>query len=398
MKENFPLLKSGISYLDNAATTQKPLVVISKLNEFYEKFNANPHRGVYDLSTFATNALEDSRSVIANFINAKSDEIFFVKNATEGFNYLASSLKNNLFEGDEIITTILEHHSNYVPWLELATSLKLKLLVAPDSNLDFGVENNILNLISSKTKIITLTHMSNVSGKIINLHNLIKKIRLRNKDIIVIVDSAQSVAHIDCDVELFDCDFLIFSMHKLYGPLGVGVVFGKKSCLETLHPSNFGGGMIQDYKDDKFIYSTVPQKFEAGSIDVAGIYASAHAIKFFSEIKEKFVLEKELQDFALKKLSEFSEVKIIGHNIVVGDNYSYGPVISFELEGVHPHDFASIANSFNICVRAGHHCAKPYLDYLGVDALIRASLSFYNTKEDILKLVSAIKKAIEVFK
>ena len=398
MKEDFPLLKSGISYLDNAATTQKPLVVFDKLNEFYEKFNANPHRGVYDLSTFATNALEDSRSVIANFINAESDEIFFVKNATEGFNYLASSLKNNLSEGDEIITTTLEHHSNYAPWLELSNALKLKFFVALDSNTDFGVENNILNLISSKTKIITLTHMSNVSGKIINLFDLIKKIRQKNKDVIIIVDAAQSVAHIDCDVKLLDCDFLIFSAHKIYGPLGVGVVFGKIARLETLHPSSFGGGMIQDYKDDKFIYSKVPQKFEAGSIDVAGIYASAHAIKFFSEIKDKFVLEKKLQDFALKKLSEFREVKIIGHNLTKDDEYLYGPVISFEIEGVHPHDFASIANSFNVCVRAGHHCAKPYLNSVEVDALIRVSLSFYNDKDDILKLVSAIKKAIEVFK
>ena len=396
MKENFPLLKSGISYLDNAATTQKPLVVFDKLNEFYEKFNANPHRGVYDLSTRATLALEESRSIIANFINAHADEVFFVKNATDGFNYLASSMKNDLVEGDEIVTTILEHHSNYVPWFELANALKLKFLVAHDGDDDFGLERNVLDLVSSKTKIVSITHMSNVSGKIINFKELIKKIRQKNSDVIVVVDAAQSVAHIDVDVKSLDCDFLVFSAHKVYGPLGVGVVFGKKSRLEILTPSSFGGGMIQDYKNDKFTYSPIPQRFESGSIDVAGIYASAHAIKFFSSIKDKFVLEKNLQDFTLKKLKEFNEVKIIAHNI--NNPNIFGPVISFTIKGVHPHDFASIADSFNVCVRAGHHCAKPYLDYLGVDALIRVSLSFYNTEDDILKLVSAIKKSIEVFK
>ncbi|MFP4567521.1 MAG: aminotransferase class V-fold PLP-dependent enzyme [Candidatus Woesearchaeota archaeon] len=390
MKSDFPILNNGLAYLDNAATTQKPLSVLDALVKFYKEFNANPHRGVYDLSIQATAALEDSRKLAAKFIGANSDELFFVKNATEGFNYLSLALQNTLSSGDEIITTVFEHHSNFIPWFELSKKLNLKFLVANF----IDTENNILNLVSNKTKIITLTHMSNVSGKIIDVQMLIKKIREKNKDVIIILDAAQSVAHLDIDVKSLDVDFLVFSAHKIYGPLGVGVVFGKKFRLENLAPALFGGGMVQDYKKGEFSYSSIPQKFEAGSIDVAGIYAFAHAITYFNNIKDKFSLEKKLQNFTLSKLREFSEVKIIGHD----NSSSFGPVISFEIDGVHPHDFASIASSFGVCVRAGHHCAKPYLDALGVGALIRVSLSFYNDEEDILKLVGSIKKSIEVFK
>jgi cysteine desulfurase / selenocysteine lyase len=399
-KSDFPLLKSGIAYLDSAATTQKPACVINKLISFYESSNANPRRGVYDISIRATDELENARKIIAKFINANHDEIFFVKNATEGFNYLANSSallfevsqNNNGIENKKnksnIVSTIVEHHSNFLPWLELSKKYNLEFRTASHIN----TEESLLELVDVNTRIVTFTMMSNVSGKIIDASSLIKKIRHKNKDCTIILDAAQYVAHQKIDVKELDCDFLIFSGHKVYGPLGVGVVYGKKQALQSLMPSAFGGGMIIDYKNEEFYFDDVPHRFEAGSIDVAGIAGLGEAINYFSKITNKFELEKMLKDFALSELKKINGVKIIGH-----ESDSYGPVISFVVEGVHPHDLASIADSFNVCIRAGHHCAKPYLDALGFDAISRLSISFYNDVDDILKLVDAVKKAKVIF-
>lgn len=392
MKEHFPLLSSGVVYLDNAATTQKPSVVIDRLASFYRLNNANPQRGVYDLSVNATLELENSRKIVAEFIGANSSEIFFTKNATEGFNVLANSInklfKKNHIEGN-IVVSILEHHSNFLPWKYLADDLNLKFDVA-DHN---SVEDNILSLVDDKTKIVSFTLMSNVSGRIIDAEDLIKKIRSKNKDCIIVVDAAQAIAHMDVDVKRLDCDFLVFSAHKMYGPLGVGVVFGKEVLLESLDPVLFGGGMVLDYKEGEFSFNESPLKFEAGTLDVAGISAFGVAINFFKSMKNKFDIEKKLQNFAIYQLKKIEGVTILGHK---SDNF--GPVISFTIDGVHPHDFASIASSFDVCIRAGHHCAKPYLDALNISAISRLSLAFYNDESDILKLIKSIKKAKEVFR
>ncbi len=386
MRDKFPILKN-IAYLDNAATTQKPLCVINKIKQFYEENNANPRRGIYGLSVRATDVLDSSRRVVSKFLNADFSEVFFVKNATDGFNSLMYSLEPLCVSGDNIITTIMEHHSNFIPWFELAKrkNLEFKAVHPP-------FEQNILSSVNSKTKIVSFTMMSNVSGEILNVKKLVRKIKEINNDCIVIVDAAQGVAHCDVDVKDLGCDFLVFSGHKVYGPLGVGVVYGRKNVLESLSPAMFGGGMVLDYRQENFVFEEVPYKFESGSLDVASISGLAEALNFFSKIKDKFEREKELNSLALSELKKIKGLKIIGH-----DNGDYGPVISFTLKNIHPHDLASIADSFNVCIRAGHHCAKPYLNYLGVDALARVSLSFYNDKADVLKLIDAIKKAKVIF-
>ncbi len=385
MKQEFPALKK-IAYLDNAATTQKPLTVINKIKEFYEEKNANPKRGIYELSVKATEELENAREETAKFLNAETKEIFFVKNTTDGLNMLARSLEEDVDTENNVVTTIMEHHSNFVPWLELTKRKKAKLQVAKEP-----IEENILSLVNEKTKIVTFSAMSNVSGRKINAEKIIKKIKEKNKECKIIIDAAQSIAHEDIDVKKINCDFLVFSAHKVYGPLGVGVVYGKKEELKKMPPSSFGGGMIADYEEE-FTYEEVPHRFETGTIDVANISGLREAIRFFKTIKNKFETEQELKDFALRELRKIDGIKIIGH-----EDTNYGPVISFTLNKIHPHDLASIADSFNVCIRAGHQCAKPYIKYLGLDSVTRASISFYNDKEDIMKLIDAIKKAKVIF-
>jgi len=426
IKDEFPILKKNLAYLDNAATTQKPKCVIERVASFYNNSNANPHRGVYSLAVESTNVLESSRNIVAKFINASNDEIFFTKNATDAFNYLAYSFENyfnfnttNIDNNDlninnnnnnnnnninnnsntnntnnnnnnntNIVVSILEHHSNFLPWQNLAKKINADFIVASGNN----IENEILNSINKNTKIASFTLMSNVSGRIIQAEPLIKKIRKKNKDCIIIIDAAQAIAHINIDVVLLDCDFLVFSSHKVYGPLGVGIVFGKKSRLTKLEPAMIGGGMISDFKNNIFSYVDIPNRFESGSIDVASIAGLAEAINFFTKVKNKFNIESELLKFTLTELKKIKGLTIVGH-----DSNLYGPVISFTLKGIHPHDLASIADSFNVCIRAGHLCAKPYLNHLCLDAVSRLSISFYNTKEDIIKLIESINHAKVIF-
>lgn len=393
MKENFPILKNGLAYLDNAATTQKPLCVINKIKSFYEEKNANPGRGVYNLSVKATEELEKARLTVASFLNANADEIFFVKNATEGFNSLAYSMQKELSSTNNIVTTIIEHHSNFVPWLELSKRTNSKFIVANE----FPLEKTIPAAVDENTKIVTITAMSNVSGLSLDIKKITSEIRSKNKSAIIIVDASQAIAHKNIDVKDIDCDFLIFSGHKIYGPLGVGVVYGKKNLLEALNPSMFGGGMVLDYDDSGFKYNEVPLKFESGTLDIASISGLAEAINFISNLKDKFVVEKDLLDFTLQELKKIKNLKIIGHETDELNKNKYGPIISFTLNSIHPHDLASIADSFGVCIRAGHHCAKPYINHLGLNAVSRVSLSFYNDKKDILKLIDAIRKAKVIF-
>ena len=387
VRNQFPILKKEISYLDNAATTQKPESVINKISSFYKNINANTHRGIYKISVEATKELEDAREEIAQFINVQKEEIFFVKNATEGFNMLARALEQDIQKEDNIVTTILEHHSNFAPWLELSKRTNADFKIAKKE----PFEESIIELVNENTKIVTITMMSNVSGLIIDVKHTIQKIRNKNKNCTIIIDAAQAIAHKKINVKELDCDFLIFSGHKIYGPLGVGVVYGKINALQQISPTTYGGGMITDYKEE-FIYNEIPYRFEAGTIDVASIAGLREAINFFSKIENKFQQEQELKDFALKELRQIKGINIIGH-----DEKEHGPVISFTIKGIHPHDVASIADSFNVCIRAGHHCAKPYMSHLQLESTCRASIAFYNNKEDIIKLIDAIKKAKVIF-
>lgn len=395
MRDDFPLLKN-IHYLDNAATTQKPLCVIDRVCDFYKGENANSGRGIYSLSVNASASLQKARAFVASFIGAGEGEVFFTKNATEGFNLLAGSFEvffkkkfSNASLKGNVVSTIIEHHSNFLPWQNLSSNLGFDFRVAKDFN---NLEDSVLELVDSNTRVVAFSAMSNVSGLVVDVASLSRRIKEKNKDCFVVVDVAQAVAHNVLDVKVLGCDFLVFSGHKVYGPLGVGVVFGKRSFLDVLNPVLFGGGMVRDFRDGSFIFEDAPSKFEAGSLDVSAIVGLAEALSFFSNVKDRFVLEDSLLKFTISQLREINGINIVGH-----DSSKFGPVISFTLDGVHPHDLASIADSFNVCIRAGHLCAKPFLSHLGLDAVCRVSLSFYNDEVDILKLVDVIKKAKVIF-
>ena len=389
-KNDFPILK-GIHYLDNAATTQKPNVVIDSLTKFYKTANANAHRGLYKLAEKATDEHENARITIAKFINAIPEEIIFTRNATDSFNILARSLELKIKPGNNLISTEIEHHANFIPWQQLAKRKGAEFIVAK-YNPETDVLESISNLVDEKSKIIAFTQMSNVSGLIIDVKKEISEIRKKNSDAIIIIDVAQSIPHMKIDVKDLDADFLCFSTHKLYGPAGVGVIYGKKELLEKMEPSVFGGHMIDNVRIKDSTWGEIPAKFEAGTANSSGIVASAKAIEYLEKnnLSELFKKEKELKDYLVKKLME-EDAKIIGHN-----SEHYGPVVSFTIKGVHPHDIATIADKYNVCIRAGHHCAQPFMTKLGITATARASISFYNEKEDVDALIESIKYAKKI--
>jgi cysteine desulfurase / selenocysteine lyase len=392
-KEDFPILNSGIVYLDNAATTQKPKIVIDRLIKFYEEENANPRVGSYVLSESVSANLDDARGTFANLINAQITEIIFTRNATDSFNLLADSLALILSKRDNIVTTEIEHHSNYVPWQQIAKRTGAQLRVAqynPDK------ENlRISELVDSNTKIVALTLMSNVTGFVPDVEEIISAIKKKNKNVIIVADGTQAVAHQKIDVKKLNIDFLCFSAHKIYGPTGVGILYGRAELLKKMEPSRFGGGMIKHVSLADSTWADIPEMFEPGTINAEGIIASAEAVKYMTSknISMLFKKEKELKKYALGKLRQIKGVMIIGHK-----SANDGPVISFLLEGIHPHDIASICARKNVCVRAGHHCAQMFHRRLGIPASTRISLSFYNEKEDIDKLVECINDAINIFK
>lgn len=389
-KNDFPILK-GIHYLDNAATTQKPQIVIDSIKEFYETANANVHRGLYKLAEKATNEHEQARITIAKFINAKPEEIIFTRNATESFNILARSLEPEIKSEHTIISTEIEHHANFIPWQQLAKRTGAKFKVAKYNSKTHTLES-VSNIVDEKTKIVAFTQMSNVSGLLIDVKKEISEIRRKNPDAIIIIDAAQSSPHIKIDVKDLDVDLLCFSAHKIYGPTGVGVIYGKKEILDKLEPSIFGGHMIDTVTIEKSSWGEIPAKFEAGTANSAGIVAFAKAIEYLEKnnLSELFKKEEELKEYLVAKLKE-ENVKIIGHN-----SNNYGPVVSFTIEGIHPHDIATIADKYNVCIRAGHHCAQPFMNALGVSATARASISFYNEKEDVNALIESIKYAKKI--
>lgn len=398
--KDFPTLnreKNGkrIAYLDSAATTQKPIAVIESIKDYYEKINANPHRGAYELSVLATEAYDGAREKVRNFINAeRSEEIIFTKNATEAFNLVAMSYGMNFInEGDEIVISIAEHHSNLIPWQQVARAKGAILkYMYTDENGEL-TEEEVKDKITDKTKIVSITQVSNALGTI----NPVKEIAeyAHSKGAIVIVDGAQSVPHMKVDVRDINADFLIIAGHKLLAPMGIGVLYGKKDLLEKMPPLMFGGDMVEYVYEQETTFNVLPYKFEAGTQNVEAAVGLSKAIDYLNEIGMENIEkhEKELVSYALDKMNKLDYVKVYGPKEVE----KRGGVISFEIEGVHPHDVASIFDTFGICIRAGNHCAQPLMRYMEISATSRASIYLYNDKEDVDRLVEAIEKTYEMF-
>ena len=397
IRADFPILQTKIYnkplvYFDNAATTQKPVQVIRAITNYYEKENCNIHRGVHFLSVKATEAYEDARNAIRNFIHAKhSHEIIFTRGTTEAINLVADSFgKKFITEGDEVITSVMEHHSNFVPWQQMCLQRKATLKFIPlleDGSLDI---NAFQDMITEKTRLVALTHISNVLGTI----NPVKEIiaLAHQHTIPVLIDGAQSVAHMTIDVQDLDADFYCFSGHKMYAPMGIGVLYGKEKWLEELPPYQMGGEMIRDVFFTRTTFNELRFKFEAGTPNVEGVLGLHAAIRYLHEIgmDQIEVYEKELLDYATQRLLGIDGLKIYG------TSKHKASLISFLLHNVHPYDAGMIIDKMSVAVRTGHHCAMPLMEYLQIPGTIRASFAYYNTKEEIDRLVEAVVTAKEM--
>ena len=396
-KEDFPIFKNkNIVYLDSGATTQKPLEVLEAVDSYYKNYNANPHRGAYALSLEATELYEDTRTKVASFINAKHrEEIIFSKNATESLNLIAYSYGlDNLKENDEIVLSIMEHHSNLVPWQKVAKATKSKLNYMYINN-EFEIpDEEIESKITNKTKIVGITHVSNVLGTINNVKKIIDY--THGKGAIVIVDASQSIPHMKIDVQELDADFLVFSAHKMLAPLGVGVLYGKKVLLNKMSPFLMGGDMIEYVYEQDTTYAPLPNKFEAGTQNVGGVVGLGKAIEYINKIGYDNIkkAEDEVISYAREELSKLDYLELY----LTPNKENHSSVISFNVKGIHPHDVASILDTQNICVRSGNHCAQPLMRFLGIDSTCRASFYLYNTKEDVDKLVAGLNLVYDKFK
>ena len=396
IKEDFPILnEKNITYLDSGATTQKPQQVIKEVENFYEKYNANPHRGAYGLSVQATEIYENTRTKIAEFINAKHrEEIIFSKNATESLNLIAYSYgMDNLKKDDEIVISIMEHHSNLVPWQKVAqkTESKLKYMYI-NENFEISDEE-IESKITDKTKVVGITHVSNVLGTINNIEKIINY--AHKKGAIVVVDASQSIPHMEIDVQKLNCDFLVFSGHKMLAPLGIGILYGKKEILNKMSPFLMGGDMIEYVYEQETTFAPLPNKFEAGTQNVEGVIGLGAAIDYIKNIGYDKIheIEEEVVSYARKELKKLDYLDLY----LTPNEKDHSSVISFNIKGVHPHDVASILDSENVCVRSGNHCAQPLLRSLNIDSTCRASFYIYNTTEDVDNLVKALNKAYNMF-
>lgn len=394
-KNDFPIFKNNPSliYLDSAATAQKPQCVINAMVDFYEKNYANVHRGIYRLSECATIAYEDVREQVRDFINAaEKREIIFTKGTTESVNLVAQSFGlSHIQSGDEIILSQMEHHANIVPWQQVCERVGATLKIIPlleNGSLDFDAYQNLL---SHQTKLVSIIHVSNVLGTINPVQKIIHL--AHQKNIPVLLDGAQAISHIPVDVQTLDCDFYVFSAHKMYGPTGVGVLYGKKKWLEKMPPYQTGGSMIRRVTFAKTEFNVLPHKFEAGTPNVAGVIGLGAAIQYIKKIGFDFIQshEKKLLLYATEKLSHTTGLKIFGTT-----NNKSG-IISFSLRNAHPHDVATILDQSSIAVRAGHHCAMPLMDYFNVPALTRISFGMYNDLEDIDKLINGLHTVKEIF-
>lgn len=392
-QRDFPILKRKVNgkklvYLDNAATTQKPKQVIKAIDNYYKKHNANIHRGIHKLSEEATIMYEDAKKKVAAFINAKPEELIFTRGTTESLNLLAYSLGSELRRGDEIVLSTMEHHSNLVPWQQIARERGAKLKFIKCNERGYLV-SDAEKLITNKTKIVSVTHVSNVLGVKSQIKELVKL--TKKVGAVLVVDAAQSVPHMKIDVKELGCDFLAFSAHKMLGPMGIGALYGKKELLEKMKPFMYGGDMIKEVKLNDSTWADIPSKFEAGTPNVPGAIGFAAAVDYISKIGMKDI-EKQVSDVAgytHKELSKIEGVTVIG---------SGSSLVSFNVDGVHPHDVSTILDREGIAVRGGHHCAMPLMKELGLNGTVRASFHLYNTRKDVDKLVKAVRKVREIFK
>ena len=398
IREDFPILKTRIRnkplcYFDNAATTQKPQQVLDIVDNYYTSMNSNIHRGVHYLSNLATDAYEDARKKVKSFINAASEkEIIFTKGTTEGINLVANSFgRKFLKEGDEIIISNMEHHSNIVPWQFLCNEKKAKLKIIPIDDRGEIIFDEFLKLVSDRTKLISVVYISNSLGTVNPVKEIIEIAHKYN--IPVLLDAAQTVNHRPVNVEELDCDFLAFSGHKLYGPTGIGVLYGKEKLLDAMSPFMGGGDMISKVTFEETTFNELPFKFEAGTSNIAGAIGLGAAIDYVSSIgMEKIAVhEASLLEYATQRLKEVPGLKIIGNA-----KYKSG-VISFIFDNIHPHDVGTLLDYEGIAIRTGHHCTQPVMERYNIPATSRASFGLYNTIEEADILVDALKKVIEVF-
>ena len=398
IKKEFPIFDEKIQnndlvYLDSANSSQKPKIVIDKINEFYSKQFSNVGRSVHYLAVAATNLYENTRASVQRFINAKDkNEIVFTKGATEAINLVANTLgQDYLQEGDEILITELEHHSNYVPWHFLRKSKNIKINFAEINDDGEITLEEIEKKITSKTKIISITHLSNVTGAILPVKEITKL--AHSKDIIVVVDGCQGAPHLKLDMQDLDCDFYAISCHKMYGPTGLGILYGKKKWLEELPPYQGGGGMINEVKKDRISYGDLPNKYEAGTMATAQVIAFDQSIKFLENIGIDNVMkyESDLIEYGQELLQKNNSVKLIGNP------KNKGGVLSFTIEGIHPHDIATILDEDGVAIRAGHHCCQILHEKLNITASARASVGIYNTKDDLDKLNDSINNCKKIF-
>ena len=398
LKSDFPTLKQKINgnelvYLDNAATTQKPEKVIKALESYYRSINSNIHRGVHTLSIRATKAYEEARSKIAAFINAEHrEEIIFVRGATEAINLVASSyVRPILKEDDQIIISQMEHHANIVPWQIICEEKKAELKIIPMNVKGELLIEEIEGMISEKTKFISINHVSNSLGTVNRIEDVIKIAHTNN--IRIMIDGAQAVQHLSVDLIKLNPDFYCFSGHKVYAPTGIGVLYGKKELLEKMPPYQGGGDMIKSVTFEKTIYNDIPNRFEAGTPNIAGTIGLGASIDYLVSIGIENIAkhEKELLDYATQEIRKIEGVQIIGNAI------EKASVLSFVIEGIHPHDIGTILDKQGVAIRTGHHCTQPTMDFYGIPATARASFAIYNSRKDVDALINAVKKTIEVF-
>lgn len=392
IRNDFPIFKDDkLVYLDNAAMALKPKCVIDAVDNYYARYGVNVHRGVYGLSYEATELYENARDTIANFIGAKREEIIYTRGTTSALNLVAQSYGMEFIEaGDEVITSELEHHSSHMPWFNVCKKKGATLKYIPLNEEGRITVEAFKKVISKNTKVVALNYVSNVMGYISPVKEIIKI--AHEYGAVVIVDGAQAVPHMNVNVKELDCDFLAFSGHKLCGPTGIGILYGKKELLEKMPPIEFGGDMADEVSKDDQTYKAVPYKFEAGTPIIAGAIGLAEAIKYISHFGMDNILahEKHLHDFAVSEISKLDGITVYNKTAETG-------IIAFNIDGVHPHDAASVFDNSHVCIRAGHHCAQLITKWLDVVGTVRASFYIYNDEEDVLKFVEALKEARDFF-
>ena len=398
IREDFPILHQKINgeelvYLDNAASTQKPKAVINAIKDYYENDHSNVHRGVHTLSVRATEAYEDAREKVSQFVNSPNkNQIIFTKGTTESINLIAGSLTNLVEKNDEILITAMEHHSNIVPWQELCKRTGAILKIIPINDNGEILIDKYTEMVTNKTKLVSVVHLSNTLGTINPIEEIIDTAKLNNA--ITVIDGAQSAGHLLVDVQELDCDFYLFSGHKVFGPTGIGVLYGKENILNQIDPYQFGGEMILKVTFDETTYNGLPHKFEAGTPNIAGAVGIGASIDFINSLDRELChqYEMSLHDYALEKLEQFDDIRIIGRSS------KKSAIISFVIDGIHPHDIGTIINQKGIAVRTGHHCTMPLMDFYGIPGTVRASFSIYNNHAEVDKLIDAINLAIKMLK